>query len=113
MTPSPPARFRAADFRLHPAMDVAPAHWLRRAVYGRHLLKLKLRQQRPELQVDLVRDQPAHEGLLEAMVDVLDLREWAAPRTWRERWQATRTVLALADALAREAAARDETRRRA
>lgn len=96
MLPPAPARFCAADFRQHPAMECAPVHWLRSAVYGRHLLKLKLRQLRPDLAVDLVRAQPQYEGLLEAMVDVLDLREWPQPRTLAQRLQATRAILQLA-----------------
>lgn len=96
MPPSVPARFRAADYRQHPAMEFASAHWLRAAVYGRHLLKLKLRQLRPDLDVLLVREQPQYEGLLEAMVDVLDLRDWPAPRTLSQRLAATRAILRMA-----------------
>lgn len=93
--PAPP-RFRAADFRQHPAMEFAPVHWLRRSIYGRHLLKLQLRQMRPDLAVVLVRDQPQYEGLLEAMVDVMDLRDWPCPRSLSQRLEATRAVLRMA-----------------
>ncbi|HEX2548060.1 MAG TPA: hypothetical protein VHL79_24460 [Ramlibacter sp.] len=89
-------RFRAADFRQHPALTAAAPHWLRGTVYGRHLLKLKLRQVHPQLYVALVRPQPEHEGLLEAMVDLLDLREWPQPRTLSERVAATREILRMA-----------------
>ncbi len=96
MSESAPARFRAADFRQHPAMELASSHWLRAAVYGRHLLKLQLRQTRPDLGVVLVRAQPQYEQLLEAMVDVLDLRDWPVPRTLSQRLAATRAILRMA-----------------
>jgi hypothetical protein len=96
MSPSAPARFRPADYRQHPAMELVSGHWLRAAIYGRHLLKLKLRQLRPDLGVVLVREQPQYEGLLEAMVDVLELREWPAPRTLSQRLAATRAILRMA-----------------
>ena len=95
MSEPAPCPFRAADFRQHPAMEFASPHWLRAAVYGRHLLKLKLRQLRPDLAVTLVRAQPQYEGLLEAMVDVLELRDWPCPRTPLQRLHATRAILRL------------------
>lgn len=82
-----------ADFRQHPAMEDAIPHWLRSAIYGRHLLKTKLRQMRPDLQVLSVRDQPEHEQLLESVVDVLDLRDWPEPKTVSEWLKAVRLIL--------------------
>ena len=96
MTQASPSRLRAADFRQHPAMEFASTHWLRAAIYGRHLLKLKLRQMRPDLPVALVREQPEYEGLLEAMVDVLGLRDWPCPRTLSQRLHSTRAILRMA-----------------
>lgn len=84
---------RAADFRQHPAMELADPHWLLGAIYGRPLLKTKLRQMRPDLQVLSMRDDPAHEQLLETMVDVLDLRDWPAPTTLTEKVKALRLML--------------------
>lgn len=83
----------AADFRQHSAMEFATPHWLLGAIYGRALLKAKLRQMRPDLQVLAMRDAPEHEQLLEAMVDVLNLREWPEPRTVTEKVKALRRML--------------------
>lgn len=84
---------KPADFRQHPAMAFSQPHWLMNTVYGRQLLKTKLRQTRPDLQVLLIRHQPEYEPLLEAMVDVLDLREWPEPKTASERLKALRAIL--------------------
>lgn len=83
----------AADFRQHPAMESETPHWLVGAIYGRHLLKTKLRQMRPDLQVLSMRDNPDHEHLLESMVDELDLRDWPEPRTISDRLKAVRLIL--------------------
>ena len=83
----------AADFRQYPAMEFATPHWLLGAIYGRPLLKAKLRQMRPDLQVLTMRDAPEQEQLLEAMVDVLDLREWPEPKTVTEKVKALRLML--------------------
>ena len=80
----------AADFRQHPAMEDASPHWLLGAIYGRSLLKTKLRQMRPDLQVLTMRDRPEHEQLLESMVDVLDLRDWPEPKSVSVRISAHR-----------------------
>ena len=84
---------RAADFRQHPAMEDAIPHWLLGAIYGQQLLKTKLRQMRPDLQVLSMRDQPEHEQLLESVVDVLDLRDWPEPKMVSERFKAVRLIL--------------------
>lgn len=84
---------RAADFRQHPAMEAAAPHWLLGAIYGRPLLKMKLRQMRPDLQVLSLRDHPEHEQLLETMVDVLDLRDWPEPKGASEWFKAVRLIL--------------------
>ena len=84
---------RSADFRQHPAMEDADPHWLLGAIYGRPLLKAKLRLMRPDLQVLAMRDDPAQEQLLETMVDVLDLRDWPEPKTVSERFKAVRLIL--------------------
>lgn len=86
-------RRRAADFRQHPAMEFGEPHWLVNAIYGRQLLKTKLRHARPDLKVSRVRHQPEYDALLEAMVDVLDLREWPEPKTVSERLDALCTIL--------------------
>lgn len=83
----------AADFRQHPAMQTETPHWLVGAIYGRHLLKTKLRHTRPDLEVLSMRDNPAHEPLLESMVDTLDLRDWPEPKTISDRLKALRLIL--------------------
>lgn len=60
-------------------------HWLLRSVYGRDLLKAKLRKVRPDLKVKYWASQRELDGALECMVDVLELRDWPQPRTIRER----------------------------
>lgn len=83
----------AADFRQHPAMEFESPHWLVDAIYGRQLLKTKLRQIRPDLQVLSLRDNPEHERLLESIVDVLGLRDWPEPKTISERFKSVRLIL--------------------
>lgn len=83
----------AVDFRQHPAMESETPHWLVDAIYGRHLLKTKLRQTRPDLQVPSMRDDPEHEHLLESMVDELELRDWPEPKTISDRLKAGRLIL--------------------
>lgn len=77
-----------------PAVDQAP-HWLLGAVYGRELLKARLRKVRPELVVPLWRDAPELDPELEAMVDDLGLRGWPEPVTFAARVSYLRQVLAL------------------
>lgn len=83
----------ATDFRHHPAMEFESPHWLVDAIYGRQLLKTKLRQMRPDLQVLALRDDPEHEQLIESMVDALGLRDWPEPKTLSERFKAVRLIL--------------------
>lgn len=60
------------------AMAEDRRHWLLDALYGRDLLKAKLRKVRPDLEVKRwVRQDIDH--LLEPMVDALGLRDWPEP----------------------------------
>lgn len=68
-------------------------HWLLRAVYGRDLLKAKLRQVRPDLTIKRWADQRELDPLLEDMVDLLGLRDWVEPRTAVARLQYLPLVL--------------------
>lgn len=86
----------AVDFRQHPPVEECEPHWLLSAIYGRHLLKTKLRQMRPDLQVLMMCDQPEYEQLLESAVDVLDLREWPEPKPVSDRLKAVRLILRMA-----------------
>lgn len=63
------------------ALSTGERHWLLRAVYGRDLLKAKLRQVRPDLAVKRWADQRDLDPLLDDMVDALDLRDWPEPVT--------------------------------
>jgi hypothetical protein len=58
-----------------------PRHWLLGVLYGRDLLKGRLAQLRPDLQVSEWRHQPELDDLLDAMVDDLGLRDWSKPRS--------------------------------
>lgn len=57
----------------------ARRHWLLDALYGRDLLKAKLRKVRPDLQVKRWAVQQDIDHLLEPMVDGLGLRDWPEP----------------------------------
>jgi hypothetical protein len=63
------------------ALSTGERHWLLRAVYGRDLLKAKLRQVRPDLLVKRWAEQRELDPLLDDMVDALDLRDWPEPVT--------------------------------
>jgi len=62
-------------------LSTGERHWLLRAVYGRDLLKAKLRQVRPDLAVKRWAEQRDLDPLLDDMVDALDLRDWPEPVT--------------------------------
>lgn len=84
------------DFRQHPALEAEPRHWLLDSVYGRQLLKTKLHQVRPDLNVVLMREQPELDPMLNTLLDSMDLREWPKPRTVGERIKAFRVQLRMA-----------------
>lgn len=77
-------------------MQVPRRHWLLDAVYGRELLKAKLRQVRPDLPVPTWRERPELDPLLDQMIEMLGLRGWEKPRTLKERWRYLCTVLQMA-----------------
>ena len=54
-------------------------HWLLDALYGRDLLKDKLRKSRPDLTVSRWAVQEHLDDVLEGMVDQLGLRDWPEP----------------------------------
>lgn len=62
-------------------------HWLLDTIYGRELLKEKLRQSRPDLVVPLWRERSELDSLLDRMIDDLDIRGWKKPSTLGERWR--------------------------
>lgn len=84
------------DFRQHPALEAEPRHWLLDSVYGRQLLKAKLREVRPDVNVVLVRQQRELDPMLNTIIDSMDLREWPKPRTISERVMAFRMQLRMA-----------------
>src|SRR5687768_6853604 len=73
---------RREDYRLQPGAGYAQEHWLLRHPYGRDVLITKLREVRQFMRyctpVEL-------EPFLEAMVDLLQMRDWPRPRTVAER----------------------------
>lgn len=86
-TPAPAGAsgFRREDYRLHPGAGYAQEHWLLRHPYGRDVLITKLREVRPDLQFMRYRTPVELEPFLEAMVDLLQMRDWSRPRTLGER----------------------------
>jgi len=88
---SPPAAtagasaFRREDYRLQPGAGYAHEHWLLRHPYGRDVLITKLREVRPDLVFMRYRTPVELEPFLEAMVDLLQMRDWPRPRTVAER----------------------------
>ncbi|NCT98702.1 MAG: hypothetical protein GXD23_15150 [Comamonadaceae bacterium] len=67
-----------ADFRQHYTPD---PHWLLGTAFGRDLLKMRLRQVEPDLNVPEWKYAAHLDPKLERMVDDLGLREVAKPRT--------------------------------
>lgn len=70
-------------------------HWLLDAVYGRDLLKQRLRQLRPDLHVPIWNDALELDPLLDHVIDDLGLRDWPEPRGLRERCRYLKTVAAM------------------
>ena len=68
-------------------------HWLLDAIYGRELLKQKLRQLRPDLTVPTWREPEELESLLDDIIDTLGIRGWGKPAGLKERFCYLRTVL--------------------
>lgn len=92
----------ASDFRQHyrPEPDAqakagSEPHWLLSAIYGRDLLKAKLRKVRPDLVVPSWRYAPELDAMLEEMVDLLGLRGWEAPASVAAKVSYLRSVLAM------------------
>lgn len=81
------AGLRRRDFRIHGG-SFTTGHWLLSHPYGRDLLVSKVRLDHPELQVPRYRIPAELEPLLDSAIDALDLREWPAPVTLRERFKA-------------------------
>lgn len=88
-----------ADFREHYApieAAVKEPHWLLGSVYGRDLLKIKLRISRPEVVVLEWRHAAHLDPLLEEMVDELGLRDMPEPKTFGQRLAYVKTVATMA-----------------
>ncbi len=93
LTPSDFRQFYSAD-EIKPA-EGSPVHWLLSAVYGRDLLKAKLRKVRPDLAVPNWRHAPNLDPMLDEMVDELGLRGWAQPTTFNSRIRYLKIVLTM------------------
>jgi len=93
LTPSDFRQFYCAEDES--AAAKAPAHWLLSAVYGRDLLKAKLRKERPDLNVSYWRHGADLDPHLECMVDSLGLRGWVQPATVAARVRYLKFVLSL------------------
>jgi len=86
--PMQPRGFRASDFRVQPGANLASPHWLLSHPYGREVLIHKLREVRPDLQFFRFRTPPELEPFLDAMIDLMGMRDWPEPRTVGERVRA-------------------------
>lgn len=93
LTPSDFRQFYSAD-EVSPAASTPP-HWLLAAVYGRDLLKAKLKKVRPDLAIPSWRHAAELDPLLEEMVDELGLRNWAQPSSVNSRVRYLKTVLSM------------------
>ena len=78
--PASATGFRREDYRLQPGAGHAQEHWLLRHPYGRDVLITKLREVRPDLQFMRYRTPVELEPFLEAMVDLMQMRDWPRPR---------------------------------
>lgn len=88
-----------AEFREHyTPIDAATRepHWLLGALYGRDLLKIKLRASRPDLAVPEWKHAAHLDPLLEEMVDELGLREMPEPKSLGQRIAYVKTVAKMA-----------------
>lgn len=88
----------------------APAvmrHWLLDTVYGRDLLKAKLRKVRPDMTVPRMRHAAELDHMLDYMVDVMGLRNWPEPVSFMERARYLRVVLRMMIAVDKEQALPD------
>jgi hypothetical protein len=82
-------RLSAEDFRQHPAMATEPRHWLLDSVYGRRMLKSRLRIDRPDFKVVTLLWQRRLDPQLRVLIELLDLYDWPKPRTLKERLKAS------------------------
>lgn len=73
----------------------ARRHWLLNAVYGRDLLKAKLRKVRPNMTVPLKRHAEDLDNMLDHMIDVMGLRDWPEPVSAGARVRYLTTVLGM------------------
>ncbi len=78
---------------------VASRHWLLDAVYGRELLKARLRQLRPDMRIPAWRERPELDPVLDAVIDDLNLRLWQRPCGFKQRITYLRTVLKMISAV--------------
>lgn len=85
----------AAEFREYytPLEPVCrEPHWLLGTLYGRDLLKIKLRAVRPDLDVPEWKHASYLDPLLEEMVDALGLRDVPEPKCFGQRLAYVKTV---------------------
>lgn len=81
--------------------DLPACHWLLDAVYGRGLLMLKLRTQKPEIRVPIWREALELDPLLDQMIDEMGLRHWPRPVGVKARLDYLKTVLRMRVAVPR------------
>jgi hypothetical protein len=75
--------------------ETKPRHWLLDTVFGRELLKDRLRQLAPTLHLPKFADGYEYDAVLELLVDDLDVRGWQRPSTLKEQFVYLRNVTRL------------------
>lgn len=87
--PAPPIAPRPSSslsqFRVQPAANLERPHWLLSHPYGRDVLVNKVREVRPDLRVMRYRQSAEVDAVLDAMIDLMELRDWPQPVTVGER----------------------------
>lgn len=69
----------ACSAKAVPSAAPTARHWLLDSTSGRDLLKMRLKQEMPDVKTSFLDDDAHLDADLERMVDVMGLRNWAAP----------------------------------
>lgn len=74
---------------------IKPRHWLLDSIYGRELLKDRLCQLVPDLQISGRGEAHELDPIFDRLIDDLRVRDWQRPRTLKQRLTYLRDVLRL------------------
>ena len=81
------------DDSAHWEGELPERHWLLDSVYGRNMLKAQVRLAEPGLFVPAWREAPDLDDKLEAMIEVMGLRNWPKPQTMRDKLRYVRFAI--------------------